>query len=82
MAEAAEMGKVMREGNRCCWNRKWKKSPAKLREKASKISGEGAASLYTTEPPAIRQLELRAEAAINGTSDSFLAASGTSTARY
>jgi hypothetical protein len=73
---------VMGEGNRCCWNRKLEKSPANLREKASKISGEGAAFLYTTEPPAIRQPELRAEAAIDGTSDSFLSASGTSAARY
>jgi hypothetical protein len=65
MEEEVEMGEVMAKATGWCWNRNGK-SPANLREKASKISGEGAACLYTPEPPTIRQPELGAEAAIDG----------------
>lgn len=73
MEEEVEMGEVMTKATGWCWNRNEKvKSPANLREKASKILGEGAACLYTPEPPTIRQPELGSEAAIDGTTDHSL----------
>jgi hypothetical protein len=75
MEEKVEVGEVMAKATDVVGIANEKVPPIYAR-RLPKIRGRGAAFLYTTERPAIRQPELRAEAAIDGTTDSFLAALG------